>query len=102
MSCDGDTVSVRVLALVRSLTQQEQTPLPSVVVPGCEPLVRMRGDEPDADVGLSEPVRAAVGETVFIPARVARIAAGALAAAFLTVIAFSAPDAVRYIKMETM
>ncbi|WP_263869521.1 DUF6893 family small protein [Streptomyces sichuanensis] len=39
---------------------------------------------------------------IFIPASVVRIAVGALAAALVTAIAFSAPDAVRYFKMESM
>ncbi|GAA2722251.1 MULTISPECIES: hypothetical protein [Streptomyces] len=39
---------------------------------------------------------------IFIPAVVVRIAVGALAAAALAAIAFSTPDAVRYIKMESM
>ena len=34
--------------------------LPRILVLGCEPRVRMRGDEPDVVVGLSEPVREAV------------------------------------------
>lgn len=37
-------------------------PLPRVLVLGCEPAVRMRGDEPDVVVGLSGPVRSAVPE----------------------------------------
>ncbi|GAA2392212.1 hypothetical protein GCM10010420_15800 [Streptomyces glaucosporus] len=52
---------VGVLALARQLGD---APLPRVLVVGCEPLVRMRGDEPEAAVGLSEPVRRAVGEAV--------------------------------------
>ncbi|MFD8542909.1 MULTISPECIES: hypothetical protein [unclassified Streptomyces] len=39
---------------------------------------------------------------IFIPAIAVRITVGVLAAAALTAIAFSAPDAVRYIKMEMM
>ncbi|MEV4443346.1 hypothetical protein AB0K09_30990 [Streptomyces sp. NPDC049577] len=39
---------------------------------------------------------------IFIPAAVVRIAVGALAAAALAAVAFSAPDAVRYWRMETM
>jgi hypothetical protein len=39
---------------------------------------------------------------IHIPAIVVRIVVGALAAAAITAIAFSAPDARRYIKMETM
>ncbi len=53
---------VKVLALARRLALEEGVALPRVVVLGCEPLVRMRGDEPDVVHGLSEPVRAAVGE----------------------------------------
>jgi hydrogenase maturation protease len=55
---------VRVLALARRLAADGGTPLPRVLVVGCEPLVRLRGDEPDVSVGLSEPVRRAVGEAV--------------------------------------
>lgn len=50
---------VQVLALARQLADGTQE-LPRVLVLGCEPSVRMRGDEPDVVVGLSEPVRAAV------------------------------------------
>lgn len=51
---------VQVLALARQLCDgTTQTP-PRVLVLGCEPAVRMRGDEPDVVVGLSGPVRAAV------------------------------------------
>ncbi|MEX2984171.1 MULTISPECIES: hypothetical protein [Streptomyces] len=39
---------------------------------------------------------------IFIPAVVVRIAVGVIAAAVVTAIVASAPDAVRYIKMETM
>ncbi|GAB7029266.1 hypothetical protein AB0G35_12370 [Streptomyces sp. NPDC021749] len=39
---------------------------------------------------------------IFIPAIAVRITVGVLAAAALTAMAFSAPDAVRYIKMEMM
>ncbi|MEV4742115.1 hydrogenase maturation protease [Streptomyces sp. NPDC049555] len=53
---------VKVLALARELARQEGLALPRVVVLGCEPLLRMRGDEADVEVGLSPPVRAAVGE----------------------------------------
>ncbi|GAA2722254.1 MULTISPECIES: hydrogenase maturation protease [Streptomyces] len=53
---------VKVLALARELARQEGLELPRVVVLGCEPLLRMRGDETDVEVGLSPPVRAAVGE----------------------------------------
>jgi hydrogenase maturation protease len=55
---------VRVLALAGRLAHEAGVPLPRVLVLGCEPLVRMRGDEPDVTVGLSPPVRAAVGEAV--------------------------------------
>ncbi|UGQ11491.1 hydrogenase maturation protease [Yinghuangia sp. ASG 101] len=51
---------VKVLALARRLAEDGAPPLPRVVVLGCEPEVRMRGDEPDVVVGLSPPVRAAV------------------------------------------
>ncbi|GHJ42559.1 hydrogenase maturation protease [Streptomyces sp. TS71-3] len=61
---------VRVLALAGRLAGDSCTPLPRVVVLGCEPLVRVRGDEPDVTVGLSEPVRAAVGEAVALLDRV--------------------------------
>ncbi|MFH0241033.1 hydrogenase maturation protease [Streptomyces sp. HK10] len=54
---------VRTLALARRLAS-DGAALPRVLVVGCEPLVRMRGDEPDVAVGLSEPVRRAVGEAV--------------------------------------
>nr|WP_302622457.1 hydrogenase maturation protease [Streptomyces sp. WMMB 322] len=50
---------VQVLALARQLADGTQD-LPRVLVLGCEPSVRMRGDEPDVVVGLSDPVRAAV------------------------------------------
>ncbi|HEX5566009.1 MAG TPA: hydrogenase maturation protease [Streptomyces sp.] len=50
---------VKVLALARRLGDGR---LPRILVVGCEPLVRMRGDEPDVAVGLSEPVRRAVDE----------------------------------------
>lgn len=50
---------VQMLALARQLADGTQE-LPRVLVLGCEPSVRMRGDEPDVVVGLSEPVRAAV------------------------------------------
>jgi hydrogenase maturation protease len=48
---------VKVLALARGLSEG---PLPRILVLGCEPEVRMRGDETDVVVGLSEPVREAV------------------------------------------
>ncbi|MEV4443347.1 hydrogenase maturation protease [Streptomyces sp. NPDC049577] len=66
---------VKVLALARSLGREEDLPLPRVLVLGCEPLVRMRGDEPDVAVGLSGPVRCAVGEAV---RQVEQLAAGLL------------------------
>lgn len=53
---------VRVLALARQLASA--APLPRVLVLGCEPRVRMRGDEPDVVVELSEEVRTAVGDAV--------------------------------------
>ncbi|MBW1601919.1 hydrogenase maturation protease [Streptomyces sp. JJ66] len=52
---------VKVLALARRLGEG---PLPRVLVVGCEPLVRMTGEEPDVSVGLSEPVQQAVTEAV--------------------------------------
>ncbi|MGD9483531.1 hydrogenase maturation protease [Streptomyces sp. TRM70308] len=52
---------VKVLALARRLGEG---PLPRVLVVGCEPLVRMTGEEPDVSVGLSEPVRQAVTDAV--------------------------------------
>ncbi|MBZ6475736.1 hydrogenase maturation protease [Streptomyces griseocarneus] len=55
---------VKVLALARELAREEGVLLPRLVVLGCEPLIRMRGDEPDVAFGLSEPVRAAVGRAV--------------------------------------
>jgi hydrogenase maturation protease len=53
---------VQVLALARQLAEgtDRPQPLPRVLVLGCEPSVRMRGDEPDVVVGLSRPVREAV------------------------------------------
>lgn len=53
---------VGVLALAHRLA--EGAPLPRVLVLGCEPMVRMTGEEPDVVVGLSPPVRAAVGVAV--------------------------------------
>lgn len=50
---------VQVLALARQLGDGAGA-LPRVLVLGCEPAVRMRGDEPDVVVGLSEPVQEAV------------------------------------------
>ncbi|GHF07179.1 MULTISPECIES: hydrogenase maturation protease [Streptomyces] len=55
---------VKVLATARELARWEDLPFPRVVLVGCEPLVRMRGDEPHVACGLSDPVRAAVGEAV--------------------------------------
>ncbi|MEU6084820.1 hydrogenase maturation protease [Streptomyces sp. NPDC047108] len=52
---------VKVLALARHLGEG---PLPRILVVGCEPMVRMNGDEPDVVVGLSPPVKAAVDEAV--------------------------------------
>jgi hydrogenase maturation protease len=51
---------VKVLALARSL----EPSLPRVLVVGCEPAVRMTGEEEDVVAELSEPVRAAVDEAV--------------------------------------
>ncbi|MDT0448489.1 hydrogenase maturation protease [Streptomyces hesseae] len=55
---------VKVLATARELAGWESLAFPRVVLVGCEPLVRMRGDEPDVVHGLSDPVRASVGEAV--------------------------------------
>jgi hypothetical protein len=55
---------VKVLALAERLSEEDAAPLPRLLVLGCEPLVRMNGDEPDVEVGLSTPVREAVGEAV--------------------------------------
>nr|WP_276147183.1 hydrogenase maturation protease [Streptomyces sporangiiformans] len=52
---------VKVLALARHLGDGG---LPRVLVVGCEPEVRMNGDESDVVVGLSEPVREAVDRSV--------------------------------------
>lgn len=66
---------VKVLALARHLGDGE---LPRVLVVGCEPEVRMRGDEVDVVVGLSEPVRAAVERSVpFVEAVIADLLADA-------------------------
>lgn len=51
---------VKVLALARTLGG---TP-PRMLVVGCEPLTRMRGDEDEVVAFLSEPVRAALDEAV--------------------------------------
>ncbi|PJE98028.1 hypothetical protein CUT44_01945 [Streptomyces carminius] len=68
---------VGVLALARRLAADGGAPLPRVLVVGCEPLVRMRGDEPDVAVGLSEPVRRAVtAAVVLVESLVVRLAAG--------------------------
>ncbi|WP_225851174.1 hydrogenase maturation protease [Streptomyces sp. HPF1205] len=53
---------VKVLALARTLADGDGAAVPRVLVLGCEPQVRMRGDETDVVVGLSAPVRRAVGE----------------------------------------
>ncbi|MFF7725511.1 hydrogenase maturation protease [Streptomyces sp. NPDC008001] len=53
---------VNVIAMARDLARWEDLPFPRVVLVGCEPLIRMRGDEPDVVCGLSDPVRAAVDE----------------------------------------
>ncbi|WP_318036719.1 hydrogenase maturation protease [Streptomyces chengmaiensis] len=52
---------VRVLALARRLGDGT---LPRVLVLGCEPEVRMTGEEPDVVVGLSVPVKEAVSRAV--------------------------------------
>ncbi|MEW2399388.1 hydrogenase maturation protease [Streptomyces sp. NPDC046862] len=66
---------VKVLALARHLGDGE---LPRVLVVGCEPEVRMKGDEVDVVVGLSEPVRAAVERSVpFVESLVADLFADA-------------------------
>jgi hydrogenase maturation protease len=65
---------VKVLALARRLGDGR---LPRVLVVGCEPQARMRGDEPDVVVGLSEPVREAVERAVpFVESLVADLLAG--------------------------
>lgn len=62
---------VKVLALARTLGEGR---LPRVLVVGCEPEVRMRGDEPDVVVGLSAPVREAVERSVpFVESLVAEL-----------------------------
>ncbi len=62
---------VKVLALARTLGEGT---LPRVLVVGCEPEVRMRGDEPDVVVGLSAPVREAVERSVpFVESLVAEL-----------------------------
>jgi hydrogenase maturation protease len=67
---------VKVLALARRLGDGEG--LPRVLVVGCEPEVRMNGDEVDVVVGLSEPVREAVERSVpFVESLVADILADA-------------------------
>lgn len=53
---------VKVLALARVLADGDAGRVPRVLVLGCEPRVRMRGDEAEVVVGLSPPVRRAVGE----------------------------------------
>lgn len=64
---------VKVLALARRLGDGK---LPRVLVVGCEPEVRMHGDEPDVVVGLSEPVLEAVGRSVpFVESLIAEILA---------------------------
>jgi hydrogenase maturation protease len=55
---------VSVLALAHRLGDRRDGPLPRVLVVGCEPEVRMTGDEPDVVVGLSHPVRRAVDRAV--------------------------------------
>ncbi len=60
---------VRVLALARGLGGPGAG-LPRVLVLGCEPLLRMTGEEPDVVVGLSDPVREAVERTVPLAASV--------------------------------
>ncbi|WP_149182512.1 hydrogenase maturation protease [Streptomyces sp. TRM49041] len=59
---------VKVLALAARLSDGA---LPRVVVLGCEPAVRLRGDE-DVTVGLSAPVRDAVGRAATLLHSVAR------------------------------
>jgi len=51
---------VKVLGLARALGE----PLPEIMVVGCEPAVRMTGDEDEVVAELSAPVRAAVDEAV--------------------------------------
>jgi hydrogenase maturation protease len=80
LPCDGAPEAhamdpVKVLALARRLGDGT---LPRVLVVGCEPQVRMRGDEPDVLVGLSEPVREAVERAVpFVESLVADLVAAA-------------------------
>ena len=52
---------VKVLALARQLGDGN---LPRILVLGCEPQVRMNGDEADVVVGLSPTVREAIGPAV--------------------------------------
>lgn len=74
-ACEGHSMDpVRVLALARRLGEGR---LPRVLVVGCEPLVRMDGDEPDVVVGLSEPVAEAVERAVpFVEKVLAGLAEG--------------------------
>lgn len=66
---------VKVIALARQLGDGH---LPRVLVVGCEPEVRMNGDEVDVVVGLSEPVREAVERSVsFVESLLADILAEA-------------------------
>ncbi|MET8678995.1 hydrogenase maturation protease [Streptomyces sp. NPDC004647] len=73
---------VKVLALARRLGDG---PLPRILIVGCEPLVRMNGDEPDVVFGLSAPVQQAVGEAVrMVETLVGEVLDGASAAARAT------------------
>ncbi|WP_037681626.1 hydrogenase maturation protease [Streptomyces griseus] len=66
---------VKVIALARQLGDGD---LPRLLVVGCEPEVRMKGDEVDVVVGLSEPVREAVERSVpFVESLLADILAAA-------------------------
>ncbi|MEU8547636.1 hydrogenase maturation protease [Streptomyces roseoverticillatus] len=63
---------VKVIAMARDLARWEDLAFPHVVLVGCEPRIRMRGDEPDVICGLSDPVRAAVDEAVKLVDSVAK------------------------------
>ncbi|KUJ66530.1 hypothetical protein ACZ90_36030 [Streptomyces albus subsp. albus] len=66
---------VQVLSLAAHLAEE---PLPRVLVVGCEPEIRMTGDELDVRVGLSPPVRQAVDTAVgVVESLVAELLTGA-------------------------
>ncbi|TGB18657.1 hydrogenase maturation protease [Streptomyces palmae] len=66
---------VQVLSLAAHLAEE---PLPRVLVIGCEPEIRMTGEEPDVRVGLSRPVREAVEVAAgMVESLVAELLAGA-------------------------